>query len=64
MTFGNFRSLGEETVGKEVFEDHVMYLQEKANEKEQKRDDEKVTLHLIICEYAHEFVYIFSSLSI
>ncbi|KAH7686813.1 Spliceosomal protein FBP11/Splicing factor PRP40 protein [Dioscorea alata] len=34
-------SLGGETIGKEVFEDHVMHLQEKANEKEQKRDDEK-----------------------
>ena len=41
-----------------------MYLQEKANEKEQKRDDEKVTLHLIIYDYAHEFIYIFSYLFI
>ncbi|KAM0935079.1 putative WW domain, FF domain, WW domain superfamily, FF domain superfamily protein [Dioscorea sansibarensis] len=36
-----YKSLGDETIGKEVFEDRVMYLQEKANEKEQKRDDEK-----------------------
>ncbi|PKA60788.1 Pre-mRNA-processing protein 40A [Apostasia shenzhenica] len=36
-----FRSIGEESFAKEIFEDYVALLQEKAQEKERKREEEK-----------------------
>ena len=36
------RSIGEESFAKEVFEEHITHLQEKAKEKERKREEEKV----------------------
>ena len=38
-----FRLIGEESFAKEIFEEHVLRLQEKAKEKERKREEEKVT---------------------
>ncbi|KAI0499429.1 hypothetical protein KFK09_020332 [Dendrobium nobile] len=37
-----YRSIGEESSAREIFEDYVSLLQEKAKEKERKRDEEKV----------------------
>ncbi|KAL2317863.1 hypothetical protein Fmac_031739 [Flemingia macrophylla] len=36
-----YRSIGDETYGKEVFEEYITYLKEKAKEKERKREEEK-----------------------
>ncbi|KAM7280753.1 hypothetical protein ACFE04_007887 [Oxalis oulophora] len=36
-----YRSIGEESLTKEVFEEYITHLQEKAKEKERKRDEEK-----------------------
>ncbi|KAL0545547.1 hypothetical protein IC582_015433 [Cucumis melo] len=36
-----YRSIGEESFAKEVFEEHITHLQEKAKEKERKREEEK-----------------------
>ncbi|XP_052202335.1 pre-mRNA-processing protein 40A isoform X2 [Diospyros lotus] len=36
-----YRSIGEESFAKEIFEDHIIHLQEKAKEKERKREEEK-----------------------
>lgn len=38
----SFRSIGEESFSREVFEEYVSHLQEKAKEKERKREEEKV----------------------
>ncbi|XP_058221362.1 pre-mRNA-processing protein 40A isoform X3 [Rhododendron vialii] len=37
-----YRSIGEESFALEIFEEHVLHLQEKAKEKERKREEEKV----------------------
>ncbi|GFZ10139.1 pre-mRNA-processing protein 40A [Actinidia rufa] len=37
-----YRLIGEESLAKEIFEEHVLRLQEKAKEKERKREEEKV----------------------
>jgi hypothetical protein len=44
-----FRSIGEESFRREVFEAYIAQLQEKAKEKERKREEEKVrkSCHLI-----------------
>ena len=39
----DLRSIGEESFAKEVFEEHLVHLLEKAKEKERKREEEKVT---------------------
>lgn len=36
------RSIGDESVSKGLFEEYITSLQEKAKEKERKRDEEKV----------------------
>ncbi|CAA7403919.1 unnamed protein product [Spirodela intermedia] len=36
-----YRSLGEENFGREIFEEYILHLQEKVKEKERKRDEEK-----------------------
>lgn len=36
------RSVGEENFGREIFEEYITNLQEKAKEKERKREEEKV----------------------
>ncbi|XAR61994.1 hypothetical protein NMG60_11016563 [Bertholletia excelsa] len=36
-----YRSIGEENYAKEIFEEYVLHLQEKAKEKERKREEEK-----------------------
>ncbi|KAF7140414.1 hypothetical protein RHSIM_Rhsim06G0064500 [Rhododendron simsii] len=36
-----YRSIGEESFALEIFEEHVLHLQEKAKEKERKREEEK-----------------------
>ncbi|KAJ0971136.1 hypothetical protein J5N97_019095 [Dioscorea zingiberensis] len=36
-----YKSLGDENFGREIFEEYVAYLREKTNEKEHKKDDEK-----------------------
>ncbi|CAL5418919.1 unnamed protein product [Camellia sinensis] len=36
-----YRSIGEESFAKEVFEEHLVHLLEKAKEKERKREEEK-----------------------
>ncbi|KAG5543685.1 hypothetical protein RHGRI_016443 [Rhododendron griersonianum] len=36
-----YRSIGEESFAQEIFEEHVLHLQEKAKEKERKREEEK-----------------------
>ena len=38
----SLRSIGEESFAKEVFEEYIVHLQEKAKEKERKREEEKV----------------------
>ncbi|THF97833.1 hypothetical protein TEA_010651 [Camellia sinensis var. sinensis] len=38
-----YRSIGEDSFAKEVFEEHLVHLLEKAKEKERKREEEKVT---------------------
>ena len=38
-----FRLIGEESLAEEIFEEYVLRLQEKAKEKERKREEEKVT---------------------
>lgn len=40
------RAIGEETTLKEIFEEYVARLQEKAKEKERRREEEKVILHV------------------
>lgn len=42
------RSFGEESSAKEVFEEYVTHLQEKAKEKERKREEEKVVLAYVV----------------
>lgn len=42
------RSIGEESFAREVFEEYIMHLQEKAKEKERKREEEKVCDILLI----------------
>jgi pre-mRNA-processing factor 40 len=37
-----FRSIGEESFRREIFEEYIANLQEKAKEKERKREEEKV----------------------
>ncbi|KAM3394997.1 pre-mRNA-processing protein 40A isoform X1 [Capsicum galapagoense] len=37
-----FRAIGEETISREVFEEYVAWLQEKAKEKDHRREEEKV----------------------
>lgn len=44
------RSIGEESFAQEIFEEHVLHLQEKAKEKERKREEEKVTELLYMFE--------------
>ncbi|RVX22426.1 Pre-mRNA-processing protein 40A [Vitis vinifera] len=36
-----YRSIGEESFGREIFEEYIAHLQEKAKEKERKREEEK-----------------------
>ena len=45
----SLRSIGEETFAKEVFEEYVVHLQEKAKEKERKGEEEKVCGKLLLC---------------
>jgi len=37
-----YRSIGDESYGREIFEEYITYLKEKAKEKERKREEEKV----------------------
>ena len=37
-----YKEIGSESLAQETFEDYVVYLQEKAKEKERKREEEKV----------------------
>lgn len=41
------RSIGDESYSREIFEEYITYLKEKAKEKERKREEEKV--HDFIC---------------
>jgi len=36
------RSIGDESYSREIFEEYITYLKEKAKEKERKREEEKV----------------------
>lgn len=36
------RSIGDESYSREIFEEYIIYLKEKAKEKERKREEEKV----------------------
>lgn len=42
-----YRSIGDESYSREIFEEYITYLKEKAKEKERKREEEKV--HNFIC---------------
>lgn len=48
-----FRSVGDEDFGREIFEEYITSLHERAKEKERKREEEKVWLLLsvISCGY-------------
>jgi hypothetical protein len=37
-----YRSIGDESSSREIFEEYITYLKEKAKEKERKREEEKV----------------------
>lgn len=41
------RSIGDESSSREIFEEYITYLKEKAKEKERKREEEKVQIYLI-----------------
>lgn len=47
VNFSSFRAIGEETISRAVFEEYVAWLQEKAKEKERRREEEKV-IHIIM----------------
>ena len=42
LAWNCIRSLGEEGIARDVFEEYIARLQEKAKEKERKREEEKV----------------------
>ncbi|KAI8550115.1 hypothetical protein RHMOL_Rhmol06G0079300 [Rhododendron molle] len=46
-----YRSIGEESFAQEIFEEHVLHLQEKAKEKERKREEEKVEVNMKVPLY-------------
>lgn len=46
---GNIRSIREESSAREIFEEYVARLQEKARDKERKREEEKVSEFLYYC---------------
>lgn len=56
------RSIGEESFAQEIFEEHVLHLQEKAKEKERKREEEKVTA-LVPYAFTNHFRLLYGSLA-
>ena len=44
-----YRSIGDESYSREIFEEYITYLKEKAKEKDRKREEEKV--HNFICQF-------------
>lgn len=46
ILFHPFRAIGEESTGREIFEEYISYLVEKARGKERRREEEKVIVHI------------------
>lgn len=54
-----FRSMGEENSSREVFEEYITNLQEKAKEKERKREEEKVWILTVTFNLSGSLWFVF-----